>query len=132
MPGNVIGILPKTIPRAMPIKIVIKFGSFKRFMELPNTFSTFETAVSVPTTFTRSPTCNVRPGVATKSTPARLIRVILMPYNLRSFNCPSFLPFNSGFVIKIRRLINWLSIRIHCLRSISISSPMNVFTDSAS
>ena len=120
------------IPKAIPTKIVIRFGSFKRFKELPNTFSTLATAASVPTTFTRSPTCKCKPGFATKSKPARLIRVMLIPYNLRNFKSPNFLPFSSGFVIKIRRVINWLSIRIHCLRSMSISSPTNVFTASAS
>ena len=111
---------------------MIRFGSFRRFIELPNTFSTFDTAVSVPTTLTRSPTCRLKFGFATKSTPARLIRVMLIPYSLRNFKSPKRFPFSSGFVIRIRRLTNWLSIRIHCLRSMSMASPMKILIFSAS
>ena len=101
-------------------------------MRFPNTFSTLLMAAASPTTVNLSPNCSTSPGVANNCTPARYIRVILIPYNFRNFNCPRRLPFNSGFVIRIRRLINWLSIRIHCLRSISISSPIKVLIVSAS
>ncbi|OPZ97344.1 MAG: hypothetical protein BWY72_01256 [Bacteroidetes bacterium ADurb.Bin416] len=59
-------------------------------------------AASGPTTMTRSPICKVSDGVAKKSTPALLIRVMLMPYVLRSCNEPSVLPLTASLVTRIR------------------------------
>ena len=103
IPGNAMGRLPHRIPRKMPTNNVIMFGSLRRFKELPSTLATRSTASSEPTTMTRSPTCSIRLGLANRSTPERLTRVMLTLYMLRKFSIPSFFPFISGLVTKIRR-----------------------------
>ena len=121
--------LPRIHPKAIPRKIGIRFGWFRRFIELPNTFSAWLTANSLPTIVTRSPICNCNWGLATRSTPERLTRVTLAPKLLRIFNCANVLPFSSGLVIRIRREISSL---FSCSHSTSIGLPKNAVIASIS
>ena len=133
MPGSSSGMLPRKTPSAMPRKRGMRLGSLSRFMELPSTFSTASMAAGVPTTLTRSPTCRLSRGVATRSIPARLIRVMLMPpHDWRRRSSPRRLPLISGLVTRMRRLSSSLSRRSHssCLRG--ASSPTKVRTVGAS
>ena len=133
MPGRSRGMLPRKTPRAMPRKRGMRLGSLRRFMELPRTFSTASMAEGVPTTLTRSPTCRLRRGVATRSMPARLMRVMLMPpQDWRRRSSPRRLPLTSGLVTRMRRLRSSLSRRSHssCFRG--ASSPTKVRTVGAS
>jgi len=102
IPGKTKGILPSTIPKAIPKKIGTRFGSRKRRNELPKRFSTFAIFFSGPTTVTRSPICNSKAGLATKSTPARFTLVTLTPNPPLKCNCPNVLPLISERVIKMR------------------------------
>ena len=129
IPGNINGILPKIHPNAMPKKMGIRLGWFSLFMEFPKTFSAWVTASSLPTIVTRSPICNCKCGEATKSTPERLIRVMLAPKLFRILSCESIFPFNSGFVIKMRREISFL---FNCSHSISTCLPKNTVIASMS
>ena len=97
----------------MPKKIGIRLGWFKRFMELPRIFSAWATASSLPTIFTRSPICNCRLGVATRSTPERFTRVMLAPKLFLIFSWANVLPFNSGLVIRIFLEISCLFWKSH-------------------
>ena len=97
-----------------------KLGSRKRRKELPNTFATFVTAASGPTTVKRSPICNCKFGLATKSTPARFTRVTLTPKQFRNRISPNIFPFTSPFVIAIRRDTSCLS---NCSQATLTRSP---------
>ena len=73
-----------------------------------------------PTTVTRSPNCSLRLGVAIRSTPARLTRVMLVPRLERICIWLMVLPLMPGLVMRIRRVISSLP---NCSQSISTCSP---------
>ena len=62
-------------------------------------------ASSVPTTVTRSPNCSFSCGVAIRSTPLRLTRVMLAPRFERICNWLMLLPLMPGLVMRMRRVI---------------------------
>ena len=76
MPGKAKGMLPKTMPTRMPIKMDAMFGWSSRFTELPNRRVTRFTASSGPTTIRRSPICR---RFAKSSMPERVTRVTFTP-----------------------------------------------------
>ena len=93
---------------------------------------------SSPTIVTRSPICNVSDGVATRSTPARLTRVMLMPNELRNSSSPNFLPLSSGFVIRIRREMSFDVFESHWastvlpMKAITLDASLTVVTTRSS
>ena len=129
IPGIANGILPKIIPKNIPTKRVIIFGSLRRFIEFPSLSARRFISSSFPTTVRRSPICKVRFGLASRSTPARLTRVAFNRYPIGSRRDPIVLPLNSDFVTRMRRDTTgaWMA-----SQSISTVLPIKAFNASSS
>ena len=65
--------------------------------------------VGSPTTVMRSPYCSLKSCVASSLMSPRITRLTFTPYDLRNCRCPSRLPFSSGRVITITRLLTLAS-----------------------
>lgn len=118
--------LPRIIPKTIPINIGPRSGASSRLSELPTTSVNCFTPSSVPTTVTVSPNCKNTLPCATISIPALLMRVMVSVSCCISKIFPSLL-----CVISLRVTTISLEIRLldgTFLRFISLSLPTSSFT----
>ena len=113
-----IGMEPITTPNVNPMNIANMLGSRRRLISSPNIFPTLFTELASPTMVSLSPICKCKSGDASKSMPARVTRVMLIPYKLRSRKDPNLTPLIRLRVTMMRLEINWLSIAFQSMSAL--------------
>ena len=112
MPGNVIGIMPKMMPKAIPKKNGTRLGWERDSGLFPTSFATELMSSSVPTTCRTSPNCSSRLPFATSSIPALIILVTETLKLERIIRLFSFFPVRDCLVTLILLVIRCSSIFI--------------------
>ena len=93
----------------MPMNTDVRFGVRSCFASLPRILAAFSIDRASPTIVRRSPSCRRNDRDGSRSMPARLTLVMLMPNELRSLRSPSFVPFISGLLTRTFCETSWLS-----------------------